>query len=78
MAGDVGGGESVRGGDVAEVEVGVGFREGFGEGAGFGVEEGWGLREAVEHEDAEGWGGRGCRGGVGVGGAGGHDVVVGD
>lgn len=61
----------MRGGDVADVEVGIGFREGFGEGAGFGVEESRGLGEAVEHEDFEGWGGRGgCVRGWGLGGHG--------
>lgn len=49
----------MRGGDVADVQGGIGFGEGFGQGAGFGSEEGWGLGEAVEHEDFE----RGGRGG---------------
>lgn len=57
MRGDVGGVEAVRRGGVAEVQAGIGAGEGFGEGAGFGAEEGGGLREAVEHEDAEGLGG---------------------
>ena len=60
---------------VGEVEVRIGFREGFGEGAGFGVEEGGGLGEAVEHEDLEGWkGGWGCGCWFWGGGCGGHDV----
>lgn len=43
--------------------------EGFVEGAGFGVEEGGGLGEAVEEEDAEGVRGRGGGGGHGAEGA---------
>ncbi len=45
---------------------GEGTEQVFVEGAGFGVEERGGLREAVEHEDAEGGGGwRGDGGGGG-------------
>ena len=69
----------MRGGDVGEVQGWVGFREGFGEGAGFGAEEGGGLGEAVEHEDFEGGGGRGCgRAGGGWHCGGVFEVVEGD
>lgn len=75
MARYVGPGQPVRRGDVAEVQVRKGAGEGFGQRAGLGVEEGRGLREAVEHEDAEGWGGgvggrRGGHGGEGPTGCG--------